>query len=81
MGLNYQISGPGGIRTHGLFSAMNKNAGEKAKIAVFYVSYGQKSTVYFSILVPELYPQQEIMKDGLQALSKGGDRRNIPVCR
>jgi hypothetical protein len=31
------ICGPGGIRTRDLFSTMDKNAGEKAKIAVYYV--------------------------------------------
>ena len=31
------ICGPGGIRTRGLFIAVDKNAGEKAKIAVLYV--------------------------------------------
>ena len=46
------LGGPGGIRTLDLFSAMGKNAGNKAKIAVFYVYYRPKSTVCFSILVP-----------------------------
>jgi hypothetical protein len=32
-----KFSGPGGIRIRDLFSAMDKNTGEKAKIAVFYV--------------------------------------------
>jgi hypothetical protein len=50
-------SGPGGIRTRDLFSAMDKIAGENLKIDVFCVYYRPKLPLCFSILVPELYPQ------------------------
>jgi hypothetical protein len=36
-GNKVNLGGPGGIRTRGLFSAMDKNAGENEKKAVFYV--------------------------------------------
>jgi hypothetical protein len=56
--------GPGGspaacrrIRTLGFFSAMDKNAGENRKNAVYYVYYRPKSPLCFSITVPKLYPK------------------------
>ena len=48
--------GPGGIRTRGLFSAIDEQIGEKGKKAVYYVYYLPKSPYCVSISVPELYP-------------------------
>jgi hypothetical protein len=57
-----KICGPGGIRTRGLFSAIEEQVGEKRKKAVHYVYYVTKSPYCASISVPELYPQYEARK-------------------
>ena len=48
--------GPGGIRTRGLFSAIDEQVGEKGEKAVYYVYYVPKSPYCASISVPELFP-------------------------
>ena len=48
-----QLSGPGGIRTLDLFSAIEEQVGENA---VHYVYYVPKSPYCASISVPELFP-------------------------
>jgi hypothetical protein len=55
-------SGPGGIRTLGLFSAIEEQVGEKGEKAVYYVYYVPKSPYCASISVPELYLQYEARK-------------------
>jgi hypothetical protein len=45
-------SGPGGIRTRGLFSAMDKNAGEMAKIAVITSTIDQNHHAVSAYLYP-----------------------------
>ena len=51
-----KFSGPGGIRTRGLFSAIEEQVGEKGKKAVYYVYYVPKSPYCASISVPKLFP-------------------------
>ena len=54
--------GPGGIRTRGLFSAIEEQVGEKGKKVVFYVYCVPKSPYCISISVPKLFPQYEARK-------------------
>ena len=64
-----KFRGPGGIRTRGLFSAIDEQAGEKGKKAVHYVYYVPKSP-YNSLrsllaVIAYLYPNcSHSMKQG-----------------
>ena len=73
--------GPGGIRTRGLFSAIEEQIGEKGKKAVHYVYYVPKSPYNSlrSLLAVQayLYPNcSRSMKQGKApvALSGGGNQ-------
>ena len=60
-----KFCGPGGIRTRGLFSAIEEQVGEKGKKAVYYVYYVPKSPYCDSISVPKLFPNcTRSMKQG-----------------
>ena len=52
----FHAGGPGAIRTRGLFSAIDKQVGEKGGNAVYYVYVVPKSPYCSSISVPELFP-------------------------
>ena len=51
-----KFCGPGGIRTRGLFSAIDEQVGEKEEKNVYYVYDVLKSPYCSSISVPELRP-------------------------
>jgi hypothetical protein len=56
------FNGPGGIRTRGLFGAIEEQVGEKGKKTVYYVYYVPKSPYCASISVPKLFPQYDARK-------------------
>jgi hypothetical protein len=60
-----KFCGPGGIRTRGLFSAIEEQVREKGKKAVYYVYCVPKSPYCASVSVPKLFPNcTRSMKQG-----------------
>ena len=71
-----KYGGPGGTRTRGFFSAMDKFIGEKGEIAVYNVYYVPKSPYCSSISVPELLPQHEASKGTPKPCTEGEKGKN-----
>jgi len=63
-----KFSGPGGIRTRGLFSAIEEQVGEKGGNAVHYVYYVPKSPYCASISVPNC---SRIVPEGYRGMKQG----------